>query len=114
MSYDKDQFDEQNEPLLHPEPSSDIRVLQERLRQDPRFNPPPPAAWKRVALLIGMVFLFWLAYHIRPQPQPERVLHANRYSKDYKFRPAASPIITEKLKDGRVRVRGAQPTHRQL
>lgn len=33
-----------------------------------------------------------------------------RYSKDYKFRPAASPIITETLKDGRVRLRGALPT----
>jgi hypothetical protein len=33
-----------------------------------------------------------------------------RYSKEYKFRPAASPIITETLKDGRVRLRGAAPT----
>jgi len=33
-----------------------------------------------------------------------------RYSKEYKFRPAASPIITETLKDGRVRLRGALPT----
>lgn len=35
---------------------------------------------------------------------------ACRYSKEYKFRPAASPIITERLKDGRTRLRGAQPT----
>jgi hypothetical protein len=33
-----------------------------------------------------------------------------RYSKEFKFRPAASPVITERLKDGRVRLRGAQPT----
>ena len=32
-----------------------------------------------------------------------------RYSKDYKFRPAASPVITETLKDGRTRLRGALP-----
>jgi hypothetical protein len=33
-----------------------------------------------------------------------------RYSKEFKYRPAASPIVTETLKDGRVRVRGAAPT----
>jgi hypothetical protein len=32
-----------------------------------------------------------------------------RYSKEFKFRPAASPIITETLKDGRIRLRGALP-----
>lgn len=30
-----------------------------------------------------------------------------RYSDEFKYRPAASPIITEKLKDGRIRIRGA-------
>jgi hypothetical protein len=33
-----------------------------------------------------------------------------RYSKEFKYRPAASPVITETLKDGRIRVRGAAPT----
>ena len=37
-----------------------------------------------------------------------------RYSKQHKYRPAASPIIYEKLKDGKTRVRGAAPTHRSL
>lgn len=37
-----------------------------------------------------------------------------RYSKDHKFRPAASPVITETLRDGRVRVRGAHPTPTEL
>ncbi|KAJ6479562.1 hypothetical protein C8R45DRAFT_793729, partial [Mycena sanguinolenta] len=32
------------------------------------------------------------------------------YSKEYKYRPAASPIITETLKDGRLRGYGAAPT----
>lgn len=30
----------------------------------------------------------------------------HRYSKKFKFRPAASPIVTQKLPDGRTRVRG--------
>lgn len=29
------------------------------------------------------------------------------YSDEYKYRPAASPVITEYLKDGRIRIRGA-------
>jgi hypothetical protein len=33
-----------------------------------------------------------------------------RYSKEHKFRPAASPVITHTLKDGRIRVHGAGPT----
>lgn len=33
-----------------------------------------------------------------------------RYSDEHKFRPAASPIITETMKDGRLKVRGAGPT----
>ena len=37
-----------------------------------------------------------------------------RYSKDYKFRPAASPVITEYLKDGRMRLRGALPEQTPL
>ncbi|CAL1715850.1 unnamed protein product [Somion occarium] len=98
------------------EPTSDVNVLHRRLNEDPRFNPPTPSFWKRIALVITVFFLFWVAYSIRTplyaRPPKETVVHANRYSKDYKFRPAASPIITEKLKDGRMRVRGAQPTFR--
>lgn len=33
-----------------------------------------------------------------------------RYSKEHKYRPAASPILTETLHDGRTRIRGAAPT----
>lgn len=31
------------------------------------------------------------------------------YSDEFKYRPAASPVITEYLKDGRIRLRGATP-----
>ena len=34
----------------------------------------------------------------------------SRYSKEHKFRPAASPVITETLKDGRTRLRGSYAT----
>ncbi len=33
-----------------------------------------------------------------------------RYSDQFKFRPAASPIVTETLKGGGTRLRGANPT----
>ncbi|KAJ7767907.1 hypothetical protein DFH07DRAFT_808083 [Mycena maculata] len=44
-----------------------------------------------------------------PKPKP-KVIYANRYSNELKFRPADSPIITETLKDGWKRVPGAAPT----
>lgn len=36
-------------------------------------------------------------------------LEPHRYSDEYKYRPAASPVITETLPDGRIRLRGASP-----
>ncbi|KAI6132393.1 hypothetical protein EDD16DRAFT_1699656 [Pisolithus croceorrhizus] len=78
---------------------------------DPRFNPPPPATWKRVALIAFVIFLFWLSYSLRTKKNTQQdIIYASRYSKEFKYRPAASPIITERLKDGRVRLRGAYPT----
>lgn len=32
---------------------------------DPRFNPPTPSAWKRAALLLFIVFLFWFSVRLR-------------------------------------------------
>ncbi|KIJ10322.1 hypothetical protein PAXINDRAFT_172189 [Paxillus involutus ATCC 200175] len=78
---------------------------------DPRFNPPPPAVWKRVALIAFIIFLFWLSFTFRQSKNVEpNVVHASRYSKEFKYRPAASPIVTERLKDGRTRLRGDYPT----
>ncbi|KAJ7629008.1 hypothetical protein FB45DRAFT_1059634 [Roridomyces roridus] len=77
---------------------------------DPRFVRPTPSVWKRFGLLIFVVFLFWLAFQLQAHNRrPQKVIHANRYSKEFKFRPAASPVITQTLKDGRVRVHGAPP-----
>ncbi|OBZ72198.1 Casein kinase I isoform alpha [Grifola frondosa] len=105
--------DEDARKRSHDEPTSDLRVLHERLYSDPRFNPPTPSPWKRAALLAFVVFLIWLSFSLRlSKPRQPEVVHATRYSKEYKFRPAASPIVTEQLKDGRVRVRGAAPTVR--
>ena len=32
---------------------------------DPRFDLPTPPKWQRVALLLTIAFLFWLAFHMR-------------------------------------------------
>ncbi|KAH0835037.1 hypothetical protein J3R83DRAFT_10774 [Lanmaoa asiatica] len=78
---------------------------------NPRFDRPRPPAWKRAALVALLAMLFWLAFYLRPSTKPApKVVHATRYSKEFKFRPAASPVITERLKDGKVRLRGALPT----
>ncbi|KAJ8592589.1 hypothetical protein M405DRAFT_733000 [Rhizopogon salebrosus TDB-379] len=78
-----------------------------QLHADPRFNRPAPSLWKRVALLLVVAFLFWAAFQLKPQRSEPKIIHAERYSKEFKYRPAASPIITERLKDGVVRLRGA-------
>ncbi|KAI0346253.1 hypothetical protein BDW22DRAFT_1352308 [Trametopsis cervina] len=101
-------------PRVRLPPTSDIDELHARLHADPRFNPPTPSIWKRVSLVILVVVLFWLGVTLRKplmRPPPE-VLHAERYSEEFRYRPAASPIVTEVLADGTVRVRGAQPAAR--
>ncbi|KAI0256102.1 hypothetical protein BJV78DRAFT_1112551, partial [Lactifluus subvellereus] len=83
-----------------------------QLAQDPRFNPPAPSWWKRTLLILFIVVMFWLYFSLRASMQKgaqSQVVHAQRYSKQYKYRPAASPVISEKLKDGRTRIRGAVP-----
>jgi len=106
-----------------------------QLAQDPRFNPPIPSWWKRALLILFIVVMFWLSFSLRASMHRggrSQVVHAHRYvlrssarrqdrvlttfprrySKQHKFRPAASPIVTETLKDGRTRIRGAAPTAR--
>ncbi|GLB38877.1 hypothetical protein LshimejAT787_0600390 [Lyophyllum shimeji] len=80
----------------------------------PRFHPHTPSPFKRAALVIFALLLFWLALSMRQSlwtaKKKPQIIYASRYSKEHKFRPAASPIITETLKDGRIRIRGAGPT----
>ena len=84
--------------------------------------------FRLVSLLVLALFLYfaWKSWQVQ---KPSNVIYASRYashllipttrtnscerySKEHKFRPAASPIITEILSDGRTRIRGAQPTVR--
>ncbi|KAJ7758308.1 Alpha/Beta hydrolase protein [Mycena metata] len=45
---------------------------------DPRFVMPTPAPWKRAALLVLLVFCFWLAFQIKGERAKPKVVHANR------------------------------------
>ncbi|KAG8935352.1 hypothetical protein FRC03_004558 [Tulasnella sp. 419] len=74
-----------------------------------------------VLLTVFIVLWLYIAYKLivsdgakafRKQKKP-KVIHADRYSKKYKFRPAASPVITETMKDGTIRLRGAFRDPRQ-
>ncbi|KAL1412695.1 hypothetical protein Q8F55_000442 [Vanrija albida] len=102
----QDARDEQQQPereLSRENPLSEATIAE--------FNRPEPAWWKRAGLLVLILFLSWLAIKlggIGGKKQPE-VIYATRYSDEFKYRPAASPIITEHLKDGRIRIRGATP-----
>ncbi|VDC07691.1 unnamed protein product [Peniophora sp. CBMAI 1063] len=50
------------------EEADDVASLHRQLARDPRFNPPVPATWKRVALVLFVIFLFFLTYWLRPAP----------------------------------------------
>ena len=59
--------------------SEQVRELHRMLHADPRFNPPPPATWKRVALLILVIVLFWLGFTMRRALMtPHEVVYADR------------------------------------
>lgn len=61
------------------QPTSDINELHARLRADPRFNPPPPSPWKRVALLLMLAVLLWFAFRMRkPIMKEVEIVHARR------------------------------------
>ncbi|KAF5344814.1 hypothetical protein D9756_011089 [Leucocoprinus leucothites] len=86
---------------------------EEEHQEDTRFNPAPPSPWKRLGLIILVCLLFYFGFTMRTtllKTNKPEVIYASRYSKEHKFRPAASPVITETLKDGRTRIRGAYPT----
>ncbi|KAK1922022.1 hypothetical protein DB88DRAFT_496867 [Papiliotrema laurentii] len=73
------------------------------------FNRRPPAWYKRAGLVLAIIFMAWIAIRLgswNRSTQP-KVIYASRYSEEHKYRPAASPVITEYLKDGRIRLRGA-------
>ncbi|WVO12453.1 hypothetical protein L204_100052 [Cryptococcus depauperatus] len=79
-----------------------------RAAHEAEFNRPPPAWWKRTLLIVGLIFMFWLSVYLgRRGMKKSQVIYASRYSEEFKYRPAASPVITEYLPDGRIRVRGA-------
>jgi len=86
----------------------------ERPVPNARFNQTTPSPYKRAALIIFTILLFWLALSLRASllayKRSPKVIYASRYSKEHKFRPAASPIITHTLKDGRIKIHGARPT----
>lgn len=110
-----------------PEPQSESESESEP--PDANSTQPPVSRLKRISLFIFFALLSWLTYskvfHTKGKP---KIIHASRsvkfseplrrllielclkrYSKEFKFRPAASPVITETLKDGRIRLRGALP-----
>ncbi|KAL1749255.1 putative phosphatase regulatory subunit-domain-containing protein [Schizophyllum fasciatum] len=85
--------------------------LEGALAKDARFERPAVPVWKRAGLLLALGLLVWAALALREYAnRPPKIIYASRYSEEYKYRPAASPIITETLRDGRLRIRGAAPT----
>ncbi|KZO98689.1 hypothetical protein CALVIDRAFT_596771 [Calocera viscosa TUFC12733] len=80
---------------------------------DERFTEPSVPWWKRVLLIVFILLLaglVWLLKDVGKSFGP-KVIHADRYSAEFKYRPAASPVITETLNGGKTLViHGALPT----
>lgn len=55
------------------------------------------------ALILSLSLLSSSRLHVSSRAS---LTAARRYSKEFKYRPAASPIVTQKMPDGRSRVRG--------
>ena len=77
--------DEKEERRPSQEPTSDVRELHRRLAADPRFNPPTPSPWKRAALVVFIVVLFWVGLRLRLNlleqgAEEQTVVHAQRYA----------------------------------
>lgn len=50
----------------------------EEVPHDPRFDQPVPSPYKRAALIIFMLFLFWLAFTMRKAQRQPKVIYASR------------------------------------
>ncbi|KAJ8462225.1 hypothetical protein ONZ45_g18014 [Pleurotus djamor] len=92
-----------------------LQHLHEVAERDPRFHQPTPSPLKRGLLVVFLVFLFWLALYMRTSilsyiTKVEIQRSNDRYSEEFFFRPAASPVITTTLADGSVHVKGTLPT----
>ena len=63
-----DSFSEELESRLHSNSSSQqhssLRELDQQLHADPRFSPLSPPRWQRLALIVVVVLLYWLAYRM--------------------------------------------------
>ncbi|ORY26674.1 hypothetical protein BCR39DRAFT_540410 [Naematelia encephala] len=92
-------------PARPASPTEDNRPLRASVQAE--FNRPPPSWWKRLLLIVAILFMGWLSVRLGGWKRKPEVIYASRYSDEFKYRPAASPVITEYLKDGRMRLRGA-------
>ncbi|KAF9262777.1 hypothetical protein L218DRAFT_1000337 [Marasmius fiardii PR-910] len=102
-----------NETLDAEQSNTEHHEREEEVEYQPPPPPPRSSFLKRSIWVVLIAVIVWQGFFSqnpwfwRRAPQ---VIHAKRYSKEFKYRPAASPIITETLKDGRVRIRGAEPS----
>ncbi|CAD6573937.1 MAG: hypothetical protein TREMPRED_000965 [Tremellales sp. Tagirdzhanova-0007] len=121
-------------PSASPRASIDEPYRPLRASVQAEFDRPPPSWWKRAALILGVGVMLWATFKlggmaVGPRGTGPKVIYASRsvlhhyhistsphltlpssmslVFDEFKYRPAASPVITEYLKDGRIRLRGA-------
>ncbi|WWC64688.1 uncharacterized protein I303_107299 [Kwoniella dejecticola CBS 10117] len=101
-----DPLDLDSTPQHETDPS--YRPLRRSVQEE--FNRPPPSWWKRTLLILVILAMAWFSIWLGRKGMEEKgptIIYANRYSDEHKYRPAASPVITEYLSGNRIRLRGA-------
>ncbi|WWD03567.1 hypothetical protein V865_001621 [Kwoniella europaea PYCC6329] len=97
-------------PPSHAQHETDPSYRPLRRSVQEEFNRPPPSWWKRFMLIAVLILMAWFSVWLGRkgmQEQKPTVIYASRYSEEHKYRPAASPVITEYLPGNRIRIRGA-------
>ncbi|KIY67414.1 hypothetical protein CYLTODRAFT_454445 [Cylindrobasidium torrendii FP15055 ss-10] len=96
------------------EEAVDSPTVQEEELEEEEIQPSPrgmsPLRKAILIFFIGIALaVVYGKYKANAEARANRVVYAKRYSEEFKYRPAASPIITETLKGGGTKLRGAQP-----
>ncbi|WWC71916.1 uncharacterized protein I206_105875 [Kwoniella pini CBS 10737] len=94
--------------IIQHETDPSYRPLRQSVQEE--FNRPPPSIWKRLLLILALLIMAWLSIWLGKKGIKEKgptIIYANRYSDEFKYRPAASPVITEYLSKNKIKIRGA-------
>jgi len=72
---------DESAPLMSEKKSASSQSSRARPEDETRFDPPPPSPYKRLGLVLFLVFLFWAGFKLRNAlllPKEPKIIHATR------------------------------------